>query len=247
MQGVLERASPQNFILRWIKYVKNLALQFLCKRIELKYETRRTLEFKLIKMQMEKQKIEKKLSQLSTWDPAPRKSKDGPDAKKQESVLSSRPSSADSDARNKILQTFEAKEKQIGSVLDKIQNLNKQIQYMTSFLLYCDQEMKYYDHIYKLLQQAKASSNTPARGLPDQVGSSKGYQNIEAKDLLTVNVALLVMIYLRTEQVKNTHEKLTQYEKVIMDFMVNDPLKYMVKLKDLESHHEQTPSSDVLP
>jgi hypothetical protein len=65
VQGTLERASLGNFVLRWVRYVRGLAMGFLYKQIEQKHEHKRALELKLVKMRMDVEKLRSKADQAS--------------------------------------------------------------------------------------------------------------------------------------------------------------------------------------
>jgi hypothetical protein len=52
----LEKASIQEVLLRWIKFIKTNSSQSLKKLIELSYEQKRKLEFQIAKFNLEKQK-----------------------------------------------------------------------------------------------------------------------------------------------------------------------------------------------
>lgn len=52
----MEKASIQEVLLRWIKFIKTNSSQSLKKLIELSYEQKRKLEFQIAKFNLEKQK-----------------------------------------------------------------------------------------------------------------------------------------------------------------------------------------------
>ena len=68
VEGVLQKATIQNFLLRWLRYIKQLAIGFLYELIELKKEQRNKIDSKIKRIANESNDAKKKASKLEKRD-----------------------------------------------------------------------------------------------------------------------------------------------------------------------------------
>ena len=201
------------------------------KIIKAKDEEKRVLDFKIIKMQIDYDKMKKRLKLQSRHQELVEEA-EGPkgsherqgsiniqladDTKETVHFNDEQPQSRSRSLQNSR-HSIISKGQLIQAWEEQASKMKKQIEYLSKFLYLCDNE----NYLSNQLKQAGSAEQSR---LPDRSSRNMNNDNL---DVLNFNVLLLIMIYLSdaaqtvTAQQRKASE--LRIQNIIIDFIMNDP------------------------